>query len=74
MTRGRNVIEDTEAKALFGFEKPTNPSPAVICEFKKKILLVASMGDVPDMAGQKITIRSGHLLPPFLISWPKWRF
>jgi hypothetical protein len=61
MAGSSGVIEDTEAISLLGLEKPPDPGSAVIRKFKEKILLVASMRDMPDMTRQKITMCSRHL-------------
>jgi hypothetical protein len=63
---GSHVIQDTESVALFSLKQPSDPGPTVIGEFQEKFLLVASMGDMPDMTRQEISIgsRQAHS-PPF---------
>jgi hypothetical protein len=63
---GSHVIQDTESVALFGLKQPSDPGPTVIGEFQEKFLLVASMGDMPDMTRQEISIGSRQARsPPF---------
>jgi hypothetical protein len=47
----------------FGLEEPSDPSSTVIGEFKKKILFVTSMRDMPDMTRQEIPIGSRQVSP-----------
>jgi hypothetical protein len=61
---GSHVIQDTESVAFFSLKQPSDPGPTVIGEFQEKFLLVASMGDMPDMTRQEISIGSRQISPP----------
>ena len=54
------IIEHAQAVALPGLEKPPKPPVAVYGKLEKKFLLVTSMGDVPDVTGQLMSIFSRH--------------
>jgi hypothetical protein len=54
------VVEYAKAEALPGFEKPPQLVSSVSCKLEKKSLLVAAMGDVPDLTRQEMTIGARH--------------
>jgi hypothetical protein len=54
------IIEHAQAVALPGLEKPPKPPAAVSDKLEKKLLLVTSMGDVPDVTGHVMSICSRH--------------
>ena len=60
VVRGDYVIEYTKPKALPRLEQPAKIVLPVPCKFQEKGLLMAAMRDVPDLAGQKMTVASGH--------------
>lgn len=64
---GSNVIQDAEAVSFLGFEKPTDLAPAVGGKLEQEILLMTAMGDMPDMAWQKVTTCSRHFPLPLPI-------
>lgn len=45
-------------------KQPLTPSPPVTDEFEQELLAMAAMGDVPDVAGERMTIRAGHGVAP----------
>jgi hypothetical protein len=44
-----HVVEDTQAKAFFGFKEPGMPATSVFCEFQKKFFFVTTWGKVPHL-------------------------
>ena len=54
------VVQDPEPIAFFSLKKPGQPPPPVFREPQQELLLVAAMGDVPDISRNVISIRSRH--------------
>jgi hypothetical protein len=57
-----HVIEHRQTKAFLGLENPVQITPAVARKLQEKFLLVAAMGDVPDVTGQEMAIGARHRL------------
>ena len=50
------VVENIQTKALFRLEQPLKPALAIPCKLEKELLLMASVGDVPDLPRNMMTI------------------
>ena len=59
----RYVVEDLQTKAFARFTKPGYEASAVVSELQQKFLFVATMGDVPDLARDVMSINSCHAPP-----------
>jgi hypothetical protein len=57
---GYDAIKYGETEAFFRFENPTQIALSVARTLQKKIFSMAAMCDVPDIAGQEVSIRSRH--------------
>jgi hypothetical protein len=60
MIGGDHVIQDAQAKAFPGSKQPSNPALSIPGKSKQKLFFMTSMGNVPDMARQEMTIGSRH--------------
>jgi hypothetical protein len=56
----RKYAVSAKPETLLGLEQPAYPSLFVFFEFQKKFFFMAPVGDVPHMAGQVMSIRTGH--------------
>ena len=54
------VIENVQPVALPGLEQPLKPALSVQSELEKELLLMAPMGNVPDLARNVMTVCSWH--------------
>lgn len=52
------VIEYSQAKAFFGLKEAGKSAPYVLCEFQLKLLFVATVGNVPHLPWNMMSIRS----------------
>jgi hypothetical protein len=57
---GHGVIENAKAEELLGLKKPLEPPTAVPGKLEKELLLMASMGNVPHIAGYVMPVCSRH--------------
>ena len=64
VVRSGHIVEDPQPVALFCFKEPTDPGPAVSRESEKKFPLVATVGNVPSVSGQKVPFGPGHCYSP----------
>ena len=75
---GDGVVENIQPKTLLRLEQPLQPALSVPCELEEKLLLMATMGNVPELSRDMMTVGSRHLVfPSFLkapIFHPKWAF
>src|SRR5258708_6616240 len=55
-----HIVEDAQPEALACFVEPAQVAVSVASELEEKVPLVASMGEVPDMARQEVTIGTRH--------------
>jgi hypothetical protein len=60
MIGGSHVVENPQAKTFFGFKEPGKPAPPVLGEFQEKFLFVATMGYVPHLPRNMMSICSCH--------------
>jgi hypothetical protein len=60
MIRGNRVVQDLDIKPFTGLIQPVKIALTASSEFEQKLPFVAAVGDMPDVAGQKISIRSWH--------------
>jgi hypothetical protein len=60
MIRGVRIVQYLQPVPLFRFKQPFSPCAAVFGELQQKFLFVASMGNMPHMISQKISVGSGH--------------
>ncbi len=60
MIRGGHTDEDPQLVVLFGFKQPVYPGSAVFRKIEEKFSLVAAVGNMPRVSGEKISIGSGH--------------
>jgi hypothetical protein len=58
MIAGNVVVEDFYSEALFGLKQPFQPVVSIRGKFQQVFLLMATMGDVPDMAWNKNSVSS----------------
>ena len=58
--RCNHVIQDARAITLLRLKQPPQPATSVLGEFQKKLFLVATMGNMPKIAGYKVSIGAGH--------------
>ncbi len=70
MIGGNNIVEHTEAVSLFGFIEPMAPTFSVPLKLEQKLLLVATVGDVPDAAWDMVSICSGHKIQLLFVLFP----
>ena len=54
------VIEDSQAKSFLSFIQPVDPFPSVTNKLQKKLLLVTTVGNVPQVPGNEISVGSWH--------------
>ena len=76
MIGGHHVIEEAQAEAFPGFKQPVQIPVAVACEFQQKALLMAAMGDVPELARQEVAVGAWHVALPgalVLLSVTGWQ-
>ena len=55
-----HLVEHAQAEPLLSFEKPLQISAAVSRKFKEKFFLMAAVGEVPNIPGNIMPIRSWH--------------
>ena len=55
-----NIVEYPQAKALLGFKEPGMQAPPVHVEFKEKFLFVATVGNVPHLPRNMMSVCSRH--------------
>lgn len=60
MIGGDHVVEYTQAKAFLGFKEPGMPAPPVPGEFQKKFLFVATVGNMPHLPRNMMSVCSRH--------------
>ena len=58
---GDGKIQDGKVIPLSGLEKPLHPPGAISGKLEKKFLLMAAMGQVPDITGNEMSVCTGHL-------------
>ncbi len=54
------VVQNAEPKTFLGFKQPIPPLLFILVKFQKEFSLMASMGDVPDIPWNVVSIRTGH--------------
>jgi hypothetical protein len=54
------MIQNLKPEPFSDCTKPFDPACAVPGEFEQELLFVTSAGDVPEMIGKKIPVRSRH--------------
>jgi hypothetical protein len=64
MIGGHRIVQDLYTISFPRLWKPRHEPSAVMSEFQQKLLFVATMGDVPDTARDKMSIGSCHGPPP----------
>jgi len=60
MIRSDYVVEYSQAKALFCFKEPGMPAQSILGEFKEKFLFVATVGNVPHLPRNMMSVCSCH--------------
>jgi len=60
----RDAVERAQPVTLAPLEQPVRPVPAVTAKLQESFATMAAVGDVPDVAGQEMTVRAG--MAPFL--------
>ena len=58
MVRCNNVIKHAKTKTLLRFEKPMKVTAPITCKPKEKFSLMAAVCNMPDIAGQEVTVCS----------------
>ena len=58
MIAGNNVVKYGKTEPLLGLENPAQIRPAIVRKPQKKIFVVTTMRDVPDVPRQEVTIRA----------------
>jgi hypothetical protein len=61
------IVQYSDTIALLRFKQPCQPPPPVSGKSKKKLLLVATMGNVPNISRHVMTICSRHKATRILI-------
>jgi hypothetical protein len=61
MVGGHRLIQDRDVKALPRDPEPMHPACSIASEFQQELLLVASVGDVPDVVWHKEPVGSRHV-------------
>ena len=56
-----DVIEHAQTEALSRFEEPMQIAASLARKREKKLSLMTAVRDMPDVAGQEITVGAGHL-------------
>jgi len=67
---GHNIVEHTEAVSFFGFIEPMAPTLPVSLKLEQELLLVATVGDVPDAARDMVSVCSGHKIKLLFVLFP----
>jgi hypothetical protein len=62
MVRRNDVIQNTMPIPIpfLGLKQPMAPTVSISGEFQQELGLVAAVGNVPDVAGQEMTIGAWH--------------
>lgn len=58
------VVENIQPKTLLRLEQPLQPALAIPYELQEEFLLMATMGNVPDLSRDMMTVGSRHLVLP----------
>ena len=64
---GDRIVQYSDTIAFLRFKQPSQPSPPVSGKSEKKLLLVATMCDVPNISRHVMTICSWHNATRILI-------
>ena len=62
--RRYGVVENIQPVALLRLKQPLKPTLSIPYEFEKKLFLVATMRNVPDLSRNMMTVRSRHFALP----------
>lgn len=57
----RDAVERAQPVTLARLEQPVRPVPAVTAKLQESFATMAAVGDVPDVAGQEMTVRAAWL-------------
>jgi len=60
VVRSHRVIQDTRPEPLPSLKKPPNPPSPIPDKPQEELLLMASMGDMPNMTGNVMPVGPGH--------------
>ena len=63
MVRDDNIIKNFQTKSFLLFIQPMKITISVFREFQEKLLLMASMGNMPDTTWYMMSICTGHVKP-----------
>ncbi len=66
MIRCDDVIKNTETVPLFCLIKPMASTLSIFFKFKKELLLMASMGNVPNTTQNVVSVGSWHIKQIFI--------
>jgi hypothetical protein len=58
-----NIVKHAQTITSTSLKQPIEPAPSVGLELKQKLFLMASLGDMPYLAGNEMPIRSSHSVP-----------
>jgi hypothetical protein len=61
MIGGHHEVEHAKPESLSHLKEPPNVTSPIARKFQEELPLVATMREVPDSAGQKITVGARHL-------------
>ena len=67
---GHGIVENVQPVTLLRIEQPLKPTFPIPHEFEKEFLLMATMGDVPDLSGNVMTVGSCHPILPLCCASP----
>jgi hypothetical protein len=60
MVRRDHIVEDEKSETFLSFKEPVDITSTVARKLQEKILLVAAMSNMPDMARQKVAVAAWH--------------
>ena len=60
MVGGCHIIQDAKPETFLGFKQPMQPPFLVFGKFQQKFSFMTSMGDVPYVSGDVMSVRSWH--------------
>ena len=64
MVGSDGVVENIQPISLLRLEQPLKPPLPVPHKLKKELLLMATVGNVPDLSGDMMTVGPRHLVFP----------
>ena len=60
MIGGHGIIQDPQAESFLCFKEPVIPTAPISGKFQKKLFLVATVGNVPHLVRNMVSVSSRH--------------